>query len=93
MSDEKKLINGFTEEFWNAAYRPGIQEFAATTFAFRIEDGFVRIVFGNSGPPVSEPTMRTAVFTHAVTLTPQHALSLSKQLRDCIAGPMQAGPS
>lgn len=89
MSDEKKLINGLTEEFWNAAYRPGIQEFAATTFAFRIEGGFVRIAFGNSGPPVVEPTARNAVFTHAVTLTPQNALELSKKLRDCIAGPTQ----
>jgi hypothetical protein len=89
VNDDKRLIDGFPEDFWTAAYRPGIQEFAATTFAFRRESGFVRIAFGNAGPPVAESAKRTAVFTHAVTLTQEQALDLSRKLRDCIAGPIK----
>jgi CubicO group peptidase (beta-lactamase class C family) len=82
-----------TEEFSSAAYRPGIQELPAATYAFRVEGGFVRIAFGNWGPPVLPPGIRTPVFSHAVTLTNQQALDLSKKLRDALAAPIQADSS
>ena len=87
VSDEKETVAGLSQEFWTAAYRPGIQEFAAARFAFYVDGAFVRIAFGNPGPPASEPSMRTPVFTHAVTMSAQDALELSKKLRDAIAAP------
>lgn len=86
MDDETKIY-GLTQKQWEAAFRPGMHEFAATSFIFTREGpNLVRIAFGNSGPHMSE-TIRQAVFTHAVTLPPEVAVELAGMLLKAYAEP------
>lgn len=88
MSGQTEGPYGISREEWEAAYRAGIAEFAATRFVARIGSGLVRIVFGIEGPPTDERgTTGSPVYTHAVTLTPDLAIQLSKLLRDVLAQP------
>ena len=78
---------GLKLETWEAAFRPGMPEFAASTFAFSGEtESQVRIAFGNAGPFVSE-VERKQVFTHAVTLPPSLAVDLARVLLEHYARP------
>lgn len=84
--DEK--LYGVSREEWQAAYRSGISEFAATRVVVRTEGGLVRIAFGNAGPPVDEAGgTGSPVYSHAVMLTPGLAVELSRLLRDLLAQP------
>lgn len=66
---------------WEALFRPGIQEFAASAFRFTRENThLVRIAFGNNGPCVDAAGNRHPVYTHAVTLPPDLALQLADLL-------------
>ena len=70
MTDNPAKVYGVSAEEWQSAYRPGIQEFSALKFVVKREGGFVRIAFGNNGPPVNEQGLNGCpVYTHAVTLT------------------------
>ena len=85
MSKDPKVY-GMSTKDWEAAFRPGIIEFSALRFANFREHGVVRIAFGNNGPPTNETGARgTPVFTHAVTLTEEVALSLANSLTELIA--------
>lgn len=86
--DEDQIVDGLALKVWRAAFRPGIPEFAATSFIFTTESkGFVRIAFGNSGPRVSQTGPREPVYTHAVTLTPELAVDLAGKLLKFYAQP------
>lgn len=79
--DEDQIVNGLQIKVWKAIFRPGMPEFAATSFYFTRESkDFVRIAFGNSGPTVSQTGLREPVFTNAVTLTPELAVDLASML-------------
>lgn len=74
-------------ETWEAAFRSGMPEFAASTFVFSGEsESQVRIAFGNRGPFISEG-VRKPVFTHAVTLAPSVAVELARVLLEHYAKP------
>jgi len=84
-SEEK--FGGLTLEDWAAAYRPEIHEFFVSRFAFVKEGNLVRIALGRNGAPKDAQGLRgPAVYTHAITMTQEIALELSRQLRDVIAG-------
>lgn len=87
MNAESKKVNGLPLSQWDAMFRPGMPEFAASTFAFSGEgEGQVRVAFGNYGPYVNE-SERTPVFTHAVTLSPSVAVELARVLIEHFAKP------
>jgi hypothetical protein len=87
MSDDQ-TIDGLSISTWSAAFRPGIDEFAATTFVFTREGpNLVRIAFGNAGPHVVPGQGRRSVFTHAVTLPPETAVQLAGMLLKFFAQP------
>ena len=76
--DENQIVGGMPLKVWQAVFRPGMPEFAATTFYFTQESkDFVRIAFGNGGPVVGPDGRREPVYTHAVTLTPELAVDLA----------------
>lgn len=89
MSDDAKK-DGLSIELWNAAFRPGMIEFAATSWVATLETDLVRIAFGNSG--AWEPTgdRRVPVFTHAVTLPPRVAVEFARQILALYAQPQKA---
>jgi len=73
---------------WAALFRPGIEEFAASSFRFTRESThLVRIAFGNGGPYIDSAGNRQPVYTHAVTLPPELALQLADQLMKHYAAP------
>jgi hypothetical protein len=79
---------------WSAAFRPGMAEFAATRFFFTREAAEqVRVAFGNEGPVVDNNGTRSAVYTHAVTLTPDIAVELARQLLKHYASPFAERPA
>jgi len=79
--DEDQIVGGLSLKVWKAAFRPGMPEFAATSFVFtRESEDFVRIAFGNGGPQLGPTGGREAVFTHAVTLSPRVAVDLAGML-------------
>src|SRR5262249_16760990 len=79
--DQNQIVNGLTLKQWDAAFRPGIVEFAATTFIFTREaSNLVRIAFGNNGPHETPGGGREAVFTHPVMLPPEFAVNLAGML-------------
>ena len=81
-------------ETWIAAFRPGMAEFAATTFFFSREAAEqVRIAFGNQGPMVDVNGTRSPVYTNAVTLTPDAAVELARQLLKHYASPTTSRPT
>ncbi len=85
MSEE--VIFGLSATEWQAAFRPGLPEFAATTFAFTREGAnLVRIAFGNDGPYMS-PAKRTPVYSVAIVLPPDVAVSLANMLLKHYAEP------
>ncbi|MBF4557188.1 hypothetical protein H7698_13975 [Pseudomonas sp. p50] len=87
MTDKLKIVQGLSLAQWEALFRPGIQEFAASTFMFSGETNEqVRIGFGNSGPYTGEGE-RSPVFTHAVTLSPSVAAELARVLLEHFAKP------
>jgi hypothetical protein len=88
MTDKLLTVQGLSLAQWEALFRPGIQEFAASTFMFSREaHEQVRIAFGNSGPFTNE-SERSPVFTHAVTLSPSVAVELARMLLEHFAKPM-----
>jgi hypothetical protein len=87
MTDKSQVVNGLTLAQWDAMFRPGMPEFAASTFVFSGEtEAQVRIAFGNRGPFVSD-SERVPVFTHAVTLSPSVAVELARVLLEHFAKP------
>ena len=86
--DQDKAVDGLTVTQWEASFRPGIDEFAATTFVFTREaPNLVRIAFGNQGPRKTPNSGREPVFTHAVTLPPEVAVNLAGLLLKFFAEP------
>jgi hypothetical protein len=91
MSDQEK-IQGLTVEQWEAFYRPGIVEFAASTWAYTDETTeSVRLVFGNQGPYAADGR-RTPIYTHAVTLSAGAAVDLAEALLKRFAAPSAQRP-
>ena len=87
MTAKSQVVSGLTLAQWEAMFRPGMPEFAASTFTFSGEaEGQVRIAFGNRGPFVSD-SERLPVFTHAVTLSPAVAVELARVLIEHFAKP------
>ena len=85
--DKSKVVNNLTLAQWEAAFRPGMPEFAASSFVFSKEaEGQVRIAFGNQGPFINE-SQRESVFTLAVTLPASAAVELARALLDIYAQP------
>lgn len=88
MTDDSNTIHGVSLQQWEASFRPGINEFAASALTFTRENfGQVRIAFGNSGPYINAEGARTPVFTHAVTLSPDLAVELARLLLKSYAEP------
>jgi hypothetical protein len=88
MTDKSQVVHGLPLEQWEAMFRPGMPEFAATEFAFsREHKDFVRIAFGNAGPMVSADGKRIKVFTHAVMLPPNVAVELARLVLKFYAEP------
>jgi hypothetical protein len=86
--DEEKIVNGMSLKQWASVFRPGMPEYAATTFSFtRESQDFVRIAFGNSGPVRSESGSKEPVYTHAVMLSPAVAVELAGLLLKHYAEP------
>lgn len=86
--DDKDLVFGLQLKQWEASFRPGIVEFAASNFTFTPEaDGQLRIAFGNLGPYINTAGERAPVFTHAVTLQPQLAVELARLILKSFAEP------
>ncbi|MCB4770508.1 hypothetical protein LGR54_18020 [Ancylobacter sp. Lp-2] len=86
--NQDQIVNGLSLQQWEAAFRPGITEFSATTFAFTNEgQNLVRIALGNHGPYKTADGNREPVFTHAVTLTPETAVNLAGLLLKFYAEP------
>lgn len=76
--DQNERVHGLSLKEWSAAFRPPIIEFAASQFIFTREaSSSVRIAFGNRGPCISADGTREAVYTHAVTLSPEDAVALA----------------
>jgi hypothetical protein len=91
--EKPDLVHGWPLSTWSAAFRPGMPEFAATTFFFTWEAAEqVRIAFGNRGPFVDANGTRLPVYTHAVTLTPETAVDLARQLLKRYASPIADRP-
>lgn len=89
MSDED-VVSGLKLKDWKHAFRPGMPEFAASTFIFSAEaDNLLRIAFGNQGPYVNTNGDRESVYTHAVTLSPETAVNLARLLLKQYAEPVQ----
>ena len=85
--DKSKLVNNLTLAQWEAAFRPGIPEFTASTFVFSREaENQVRIAFGNQGPYINE-SQREQVFTLALTLPASVAVELARTLLEIYANP------
>jgi hypothetical protein len=88
--DQNKIVDGLTLKQWAATFRPGIVEFAATTFTFTREaSNLVRIAFGNRGPHTTPNGGREPVFTHAVMLPPEVAVDLAGLLLKFYAEPQE----
>lgn len=86
--DENQIVDGLSLRVWQAVFRPGMAEFAATTFVFtRESNDFVRIAFGNAGPRIDAAGGREPVYTHAVTITPEMAVDLAGLLLKHFAEP------
>ncbi|WP_210162820.1 hypothetical protein [Kaistia adipata] len=86
--DENQIVNGLSLKVWKAIFRPGMPEFAATSFSFTPEShDLVRIAFGNGGPAVGPEGLREPVYTHALTLTPELAVDLAGMLLKHYAQP------
>jgi hypothetical protein len=92
MSNEKSLINGLTAEIWEACYRPGMPEFAATTWVYTVESAeTLRLVFGNLGP-YKDDGSRTPVFTNAITIPATVAVPLAEAILKHYASPLANRP-
>jgi hypothetical protein len=88
MTDKSQVVSGLSLEVWEAMFRAGMPEFAASTFAFSQEAvEQVRIAFGSMGPVVNADGGRSQVFTHAVTVPPAIAVELARQLLKFYAQP------
>ena len=88
MSEKSVVVQGLSLETWEAMFRPGMTEFAASCFTFSREDrDLVRIAFGNKGPVLDEAGTRRPMFTHAVTLPPEIAVELARLLLKSYAEP------
>lgn len=92
MNDKTVVIDGLTPEWWAACYRPGMPEFAGSTWAYTTETpDSVRLVFGNSGPYKADGT-RTPVFTNAITIPASVAVDLAQGLLKHFASPENQQP-
>ena len=89
MTDEPQFAGIFLRQ-WDDAFRAGMPEFAATSFAFTREgNDLIRIAFGNAGPYIDESGSRSGRFTHAVTLPPEIAVDLAQAILTHYAKPKQ----
>lgn len=87
-SNEPEKVQGLSLAAWEAMYRPGIVEFAASDFAFSGEnESQVRIAFCNRGPIINIQGARSPVYTHAVTLPRSAAVALAHVLLEHYAKP------
>ncbi|MFS8976866.1 hypothetical protein PO002_20545 [Cupriavidus necator] len=87
MTDKSQVVHGLSLAQWEAAFRPGMPEFAASTFVFSGEtEGQIRIAFGNQGAYVTN-SQRVPAYTHAVTLSPSVAVELARVLIEHFAKP------
>ena len=79
MPDDPVKPYGLSREEWEAAFRPGMIEFAATRITITLESSdFARIAFGNQGPWIAEGQRGVPVFTHAVSLPPAVAVDFAR---------------
>jgi hypothetical protein len=86
--DKSLKFQHLTLAGWEAAFRPGMAEFAASNFSFTFEaQEQVRIAFGNLGPVVDTEGNREPVYTHAVTIPPALAVELARLLLQQYAKP------
>ncbi|WP_156333436.1 hypothetical protein [Achromobacter sp. 2789STDY5608621] len=86
--DKSLKVGNLSLAIWEAMFRPGMAEFAASTYNFSREaPEQVRIAFGNQGPIVDTDGNRMPVFTHAVTLPPAIAVDLARQILEHYAKP------
>jgi hypothetical protein len=86
--NESEKVQGLSLAEWEAMYRPGIVEFAASNFAFSGEnESQVRIAFCNLGPIINLQGTRSPVYTHAVTLPQSAAVALARVLLEHYAKP------
>jgi hypothetical protein len=88
MTDKSIIVQGLSLTQWEAMFRDGMPEYAATTFAFTAEAmELVRVVFGNQGPADAEG-LRSPHYTHALTLPPSAAVALAHMLLKHYAEPV-----
>lgn len=88
LPNKYEKVHGLALFQWEAMFRPGIVEFAASSFAFSEEaESQVRIAFCNSGPVVNLQGAREPVYTHAVTLPRSAAVELARVLLEHYAKP------
>lgn len=89
-----QVVNGLTLDQWQAAFRPGMNEFSASSFVFTNEGGgLIRVAFGNLGPAIDNSGTRHPIFSDAVTLPTEVALSLASQLLKLVAAPIASDAS
>lgn len=75
-------FSGASLDHWGRVFAPGMTEFGASNYSFVQEGGgFLRIAFGNAGPFTdSEGGRRSPVFTHAVILPTDMAITLAQDI-------------
>ena len=83
---------GLAVEELEAAFRPGITEFAGEAFIFtRDNPELVRIAFGNAGMRSGDGFKRVPSYHHAVTMPASLAIELARLLLEKYAAPGTAG--
>lgn len=91
MQDDEATYSDITFQTWEAAFRPGMGDFASTRFIYTREgDGRIRIAFGSDGPFVDAMGNRSPVFHCAVTISDDLAVTLAERLLEFVARPKQA---
>jgi len=85
---EEPNFLGISMKQWEAAFRPGMNEFAASNFVIAAEaDGAIRIAFGNSGPYINDQGSRTPVYNSSVTISANLAIELARLILKFYARP------
>jgi hypothetical protein len=85
-------VDGLTVEQWQAIYREGMPEFAATTFAYTCEGEFIRLAFGVPGPYLAVDGARSARYNLAVTIPRRLAVDVAHLLLKLVAEPEKDTP-
>lgn len=89
MTDSQEIrFNGIAVGDWEQAFRPGMPEYAATSFIYTPEGrDLIRVAFGNHGPVIDAHGNRSPRYTHAVTLPPDVALDLAQKIISLYGNP------